>query len=730
MAQLVIDNFKQGMDTRQERVSGKAGALWLAKNVHINRGGDIERRKKFVPAYTLPAGASFGLLSKLNELFVFGGGLIPAGSPDAGLAAGQIVPGVNYRQQLWPGVGTAPAMTSILTATLFGTDAYVIAEFADGSIYHYFAQTRVTDWDILSSSGTFQQGGLANYGNVAQALATKINGNSGVTAAAVGQVVTITAAVPGVPYTISTNVINSSGGNGTLVAAQTQANITGHAEVKATGTVTITGGTHSAGVNTVSAILVNGVDVLGSAVDWNTSNSATASAVAAQITTHSSPTYTAAVSTGSTVVITAQAGTGATPNGYVIAPTIAGNTTTTTSGAMAGGITAVSSQAEINTATLGGTYAKVNRFIITINGTDYSVTGEAANVGTFAYKYGEKMYSTGDFELWFSAINSPGNWYFPPQDYDINGNILPGLPAGSGNIDMSIQNGPVEFLTGGAEFNGEMAVFSRRAIRLWDMDANPTLNKFNRTISNTGTIAPKSICPYGGLDLFYLDTVGIRSLQLRAITGQPMAADIGVAIDSNVRDFLKTLDDNQIATACSCIDPVDGRYLLALQNQIFVFSYFPGSKVSAWTVYDLTDEIGATGVITDMVVINQQLYIRAGDTIYLYGGTNGTTYPNAGEIIGTVQLPFLSGNTPGTMKDYLGYDMGGSGQWDVSMCVNPGNEKEVVQIGRFTQSTYGNTDNTVQHPAAMVALNLVCNQAGPATISNMVILYNGGEEQK
>lgn len=113
------------------------------------------------------------------------------------------------------------------------------------------------------------------------------------------------------------------------------------AEVLATGSFTINGGTSSPGVNKISAVLVNGVDILGAAVNWATSHAVTAAAVATQINTYvSSPNYTAAA-VGAVVTITAVAGSGAGNEGFVVNPTEAGDVTTTTVVNMNGGVTAV-----------------------------------------------------------------------------------------------------------------------------------------------------------------------------------------------------------------------------------------------------------------------------------------------------------------------------------------------------------------------------------------------------
>ena len=113
------------------------------------------------------------------------------------------------------------------------------------------------------------------------------------------------------------------------------------AAVAAVGSFDITGGTASAGVNTVATVPVNSVDILGgTAVDWITSNAATATAVAVQINaTTSSPNYTATAS-GAKVTITATLTAGADANTFVVAPTVGGDVTVGALVDMTGGVDA------------------------------------------------------------------------------------------------------------------------------------------------------------------------------------------------------------------------------------------------------------------------------------------------------------------------------------------------------------------------------------------------------
>lgn len=116
--------------------------------------------------------------------------------------------------------------------------------------------------------------------------------------------------------------------------------LVGVSEVKASATVTITGGTSSAGVNKVTQISVNGVNLLSGAVDWVTSHAATAAAVAANATAHtSSPEYSVSA-VGANIVIIALAGTGSTTNGFDVVVTVGGDVTTSGNTELTGGVDA------------------------------------------------------------------------------------------------------------------------------------------------------------------------------------------------------------------------------------------------------------------------------------------------------------------------------------------------------------------------------------------------------
>lgn len=61
MTTLYVDDFKLGLDVRKSVLTAAAGSLQRLENCVITPGGEIEKRKAFVPICNLPAGASQGL---------------------------------------------------------------------------------------------------------------------------------------------------------------------------------------------------------------------------------------------------------------------------------------------------------------------------------------------------------------------------------------------------------------------------------------------------------------------------------------------------------------------------------------------------------------------------------------------------------------------------------------------------------------------------------------------
>ena len=683
------------MDRRRvSRVAAEAGSCWLLKNAHITRGGDIERRKKFVSTFSLPTGTK-GFLVVRSTLYVFGAGA------DPGVPAG-----VTYQRLQHP-TDAGATITKIEAAAAFDGRAYAIATFSDGNTYHYYGGARVTDWDTLAQN-------IGSNAAVAEALAGEIDTSMAVSASASSETVTITSSVPGTAFTIGKSTVNGGAVNDQdIVLTQTQANAAAVPEVRATAAIEVTGGSSDPGINEIASITIDGVDVLGSAVNWATSNAATATAVADQINAHTSnPDYSAAA-VGTVVTVTAGAGTGATPNSYAVVVNEGGDVTTSHPATMAGGVTAVPAQAQTYTAVVTGTFEAADTFTVTVNGASYTVTARATGTGQTALPFRSKVYSTAGANLYFSGLNNASKWVQGEGVFD------PGF------INMSAQNEGQEELTAIAEYQGFMAIFSQNNVRIWSIVEDSDLNLAIQTVEAVGTRSPRSVRPYGTDDVFFLAETGVRSLKARDSSNNAYVNDVGTALDTFIREYLSGLTEDQVGAAVSIIEPLDGRYWLSVGRRIFVFSYFPAAKISAWSYYDVADDVGSD--VTELQKLGNSIFARAGDIIYRYGGTNNATYPDAGEVEVEVGLPYIHANQPATGKLLLGYDVLCSNQWDLFVLPRLDDDAVETKAGVVTEVTYGKPMHEVPGDSTAFALKLVCNRAGPATVSAVALHYEPGQ---
>ncbi len=693
MAYIQIEDIRKGMDrSRASRVASDQGSAWTIKNAHLTRGGDIERRKSFVKQ-----GVDFPTTTK--GLFAINETLYTVGY-DAS-EAGNVPAGVTHILTQHPTPATA--LSKVLDAEAFDGTLYSISEFSDGNIYHFYGTSRVTDWDTLSAS-------IGSNNAIASALEAAIDNSAVVNASVSTNVVTITAATAGTGFTVATNAVNNGSVNDQyLIAVETQANVAGVTEVVASADIEITGGTSSPGVNKITSITVDGVEILSTAVDWTTSNSNTASLLKTQIDSYtSSPEYDTEVS-GPILTIKAKAGTGSGPNGFVVTITTAGDVTETHDSTMTGGVTAVTAVAQIVEVTVGGTFEEDDQFTVTINGTEiYTVTGAASGTGTTVQTFKKKIYTVASSNLYFSALNAPTQW-------------IAGVDPGF--INMASETAGEETLTATAEYQGLMAIFSKNQIRIWSISEDSAVNVYLQTVQNTGTVAPESVIAYGNNDVFYLANTGIRSIKARDSSNAAYVSDVGTNIDTHVRAYLDTLTEAQIAAATAIIEPLDGRYWLAVGTRIYVFSYFPSKKISAWSYYDLDI------TITHFARVGDRIYCRATDEsgddgLYLYGGVNNDTYPADDVDNVEIELPYVSAKDPAAKKDLIGFDIMGTNNWKVETLPDPNDDTVKVNHGIASKITYGKPRYGLTGVEQLFGINLTCLTAGSATLSALALHYN------
>lgn len=366
--------------------------------------------------------------------------------------------------------------------------------------------------------------------------------------------------------------------------------------------------------------------------------------------------------------------------------------------------------AQISTATFGGTFEVDDSFTITINGMPYKATGLASGMGRSLYVDFQRVWSPAG-SLWrYCKLTDAMTWNPATVGSD------------AGFINVALDSGGNQNLIVAERYSTYAAIYSEQAVVLYTLDTDPDNFAKFMVLDNTSTDAPKSVIRYGNNDVFHRDPTGIRSLRALNSSNAPFVSDVGNAIDTFLLDFLDTLTEKERRSAVSAIEPRDGRFLMAVGSRIFVLSFFPGAKISAWSYYS------PGFAISDFAKIGRRLYARSGNTIYLYGGASGNTYPGDDESIITVELPFLAANQPATNKGLDGFDCAATNEWKVEILTNPNDEAQTVKVGTIVNRTYGQEDIKVPGQAPLLAVKMTCRKAGRATISMAQIHFTRQDE--
>lgn len=316
----------------------------------------------------------------------------------------------------------------------------------------------------------------------------------------------------------------------------------------------------------------------------------------------------------------------------------------------------------------------------------------------------QKMYSVAGNTVYFSAIDDPAH-------------VTSG--TGDGFLKIADQNSLGESLTGLGVYQNGLAFFSARSSQIWNIDPDDLKNALLQIISNSGTPFPKSIVEYGSRDTYYLDRTGVRSLRIREGQSAAFVNDPGSPMDPFISAHVAGLGASVQAKICAVIEPTDGRFWLAAGNRVYVLSYFPSAKISAWSYYQNSFNI------SELVVLDGRVYGRSSNTIYRYGGSDNATYPDASTNLVLVEFPYLDAGKPATRKNWKGIDIACTGTWDFEMLVDPADEAVKTTIGTFSRTSWREGSIPFSSDTTHVAPRLVSRGAGAATLSAMAIHYAG-----
>lgn len=318
----------------------------------------------------------------------------------------------------------------------------------------------------------------------------------------------------------------------------------------------------------------------------------------------------------------------------------------------------------------------------------------------------DKLYRTDGSLLRFSSIGDPS--------VEVN---TPTQPGG-GFIDLSKNDSETESLSGLEVYYGKLAVFGRYTTQIWAVDPDPALNQLNQVL-RVGSVAPHAIRQFGTGDVLFLSDSGIRSLRALNLSLAAGVIDVGSPIDKLVVADIKATPD-QAFWARSVVEPVTGRFWLAIGGHIYVLSFFPSAKISAWSRFDIPFHVDAFAVVD-----NRLFVVDSANNLYLYGGVDGNTYDSSPV---TIRTPHLSADKPSIVKKVQSISAVAWGQWQVGLGMLSDNTELFEPIATITGPSVTSHRIAARGHGTHMGVQLVNQAPGPATLASLAINYELAEK--
>lgn len=321
----------------------------------------------------------------------------------------------------------------------------------------------------------------------------------------------------------------------------------------------------------------------------------------------------------------------------------------------------------------------------------------------------QKMYRVRISNLYFSGVGDPS-----ATDPLNPGHTGPNtVNPGAGFIDCSRLDSDAGYLIGMEAYYKQVAIFSRRVCLLFSLDPDLANNTFTQLI-RIGALSNNSILQFGTGEVLFLSDAGIRSL--RALNAAMTAAvnDIGAPIDRLIQSAIKA-DSAHGFNAQALVDPITGRYWLAIGNVIYVLNVWPSAKISAWSTITLPFNVDF------MTTAGARIYVRSGNNLYLYGGLDGATYDTRPA---TVRTPHHSADSPTTYKKPMSIGAAVEGNWAVSVGTDTENTDFYELAANLTGNTYSMQKIPFSGSSTHFGFKLVTTDAGPARLGALHIRFH------
>ncbi len=287
---------------------------------------------------------------------------------------------------------------------------------------------------------------------------------------------------------------------------------------------------------------------------------------------------------------------------------------------------------------------------------DTAIVDDNCPQGATAIPIASKVFG-GDAEgvVRFSKTDDPANWT---------------ATADAGFLPTNRKTRSLSAVAALGEFNGLLVVSTGDAAQLWEVDPDPAMMRFSKTIA-VGQVAGDTGANVGA-DFFFLSQPGVRSIVLNSQAGNAMDLDVGVPVDRLALELMSTGSGQLFARYL----PSLGQFWLVRGARALVYSFSRTAKVYAWSEYEFPWSIAGVADFAGGAYLRSDagdLYQLDADYPYdddagaaVAGGAGdrnplvwSVSMPTAGITVPTVlvESPFYDMKSPASLKQIHAMDV-------------------------------------------------------------------------
>jgi hypothetical protein len=325
--------------------------------------------------------------------------------------------------------------------------------------------------------------------------------------------------------------------------------------------------------------------------------------------------------------------------------------------------------------------------------------------GTYARTWKSKMYRLDGKYLRFSAVNNPAQ--NDPASV---------TEPGAGFINLALNDPEGEELQSMELYYSNMAIMARLQTQILTLDPDPSKDTLGQVL-RIGTLSPRSVVQFGTGDVLFLSDSGVRSLKAQSFTLAAGVSDVGSAIDLLLIPVIR--DNPTFADqADAVVQPIQGRYWLALGDTIYVLSYFPAGSITAWSTFKPGFTVKCFAVVENAVYV-----LDTDNKLYLYGGVTRNEFDSCKV---TVRTPHMSAESPTQNKRIKSVDVMCQGTWTISIGMLPNNVEAFELCATVQDNTFGLERIPFAGYGTHIGLHMEHQASGPALMAAVHLNINEG----